>query len=114
MRYLATERGVSISRNDGVDWQELKLNLPTVAVHDLIVKDNDLVLGTNGRSIWIFDDLTPIRDGSWRVAENGIYLFPILDATRFRYFSPIQSPNAKTAGHNPPQGAVLQYSLNKK
>lgn len=112
--FVGTERGVAFSSDDGGDWQQLKLNLPTVAVHDLIVKDNDLVLGTNGRSIWIFDDLTPIRDGSWRIAENGIYLFPVQDATRYRYYSPIQSPNAKTAGDNPPQGAIIQYSLKKK
>ena len=51
--------GVAFSTDDGATWQQLKLNLPTVAVHDLVVKDNDLVVGTNGRSIWIFDDLTP-------------------------------------------------------
>ena len=52
------------------------MNLPTVAVHDLVVKDNDLVLGTNGRSIWIFDDLTPIRDWSKALAEKEAFLFP--------------------------------------
>ena len=59
--YLGTERGVMYSRDDGENWQPLQLNLPTVAVHDLVVKDDDLVVGTHGRSIWILDDLTPVR-----------------------------------------------------
>ena len=58
MLYLGTERGVAVSRDDGATWEPLKLNLPTVAVHDLVVKGDDLVLGTHGRSIWILDDLT--------------------------------------------------------
>ncbi|HET8623185.1 MAG TPA: glycosyl hydrolase, partial [Gemmatimonadales bacterium] len=62
--YAGTERGVSYSTDDGATWQALRLGLPTVAVHDLRVKNNDLVVGTHGRSIWIFDDLTPIREMS--------------------------------------------------
>ena len=50
------------STDDGGNWQRSKLNLPTVAVHDLVVKDDDLVVGTHGRSIWILDDLQPIRE----------------------------------------------------
>src|SRR5260370_1179037 len=59
--YAGTERGVIFSPDDGATWLPLKMHLPTVAVHDLVVKDNDLVVGTSGRSIWIFDDLTPVR-----------------------------------------------------
>jgi photosystem II stability/assembly factor-like uncharacterized protein len=62
--FVGTERGVAFSTDDGGNWQQLKLNLPPVAVHDLVVKNNDLVLGTHGRSIWIFDDLSPIREAS--------------------------------------------------
>ena len=57
-------RASSYSPDDGATWKELKLNLPTVAVHDLVVKDDDLVVGTHGRSIWILDDLTPLREWS--------------------------------------------------
>ena len=60
--YAGTERGVVFSRDEGKTWQSLQLNLPTVPVHDLRVKGDDLVLGTHGRSLWILDDLTPIRD----------------------------------------------------
>ncbi len=59
--YLGGERGLFVSWNDGASWVPFKLNLPTVTVTDLIVKHNDLVVGTNGRSIWILDDLTPLR-----------------------------------------------------
>src|SRR5262249_23459284 len=59
--YLGSERGLHFSPDDGATWHSLQLNLPTVAVHDLVVKNNDLVVGTMGRSIWILDDLTPVR-----------------------------------------------------
>src|SRR3954462_6414858 len=60
--YAGTERGLIFSADGGATWLPLKLNLPTVAVTDLVVKDNDLVVGTQGRSVWILDDITPIRE----------------------------------------------------
>ncbi|HEV3204729.1 MAG TPA: hypothetical protein VGY77_10105, partial [Gemmataceae bacterium] len=114
MLYVGTERGVIFSRDDGATWQELKLNLPAVAVHDLVVKDNDLVVGTTGRSIWIFDDLTALRDMGPRVVEQDVYLFPVQPAVRWRYHSPIEAPKQQQAGANPPRGAVIQYFLKKK
>jgi hypothetical protein len=59
--YAATERGVWISFDDGARWQPLKLNLPPVPVHDLVVKEGDLVVATHGRSFWILDDLSALR-----------------------------------------------------
>ncbi|HXG09502.1 MAG TPA: hypothetical protein VNK04_06905 [Gemmataceae bacterium] len=112
--YLGTERGVSFSTDGGATWKELKLNLPTVAVHDLVVKDNDLVVGTNGRSIWIFDDLTPIRRMNAAVAEEGLHLFPCQPAIRWRYHSPVHSTEDRYAGENPPRGAIIHYHLPKK
>ncbi len=112
--YLGTERGVSFSRDDGASWQELKLNLPTVAVHDLVVKDNDLVLGTNGRSIWIFDDLTPIRQMTSAIAGHETHLFPVEPAVRWRYHEPFEAPHQKQAGTNPPRGAIINYFLKQK
>ena len=61
MLYAGTERGVWISFDDGGHWQRLQRNLPPVPVHDLVVKDNDLVAATHGRSFWIMDDVTPLR-----------------------------------------------------
>jgi photosystem II stability/assembly factor-like uncharacterized protein len=113
--FLGTERGVSFSTNDGAAWQALKLNLPTVAVHDLVVKKDDLVVGTNGRSIWIFDDLTPIRQYSDEVAKKERYLFPSERAVlRWRYHQPLHAPHEGSAGANPPQGAIIYYYLKDK
>ena len=109
--YLGTERGVSFSRDDGATWQVLGLNLPTVAVHDLVVKDDDLVLGTHGRSIWILDDLTPLREYSTQIADKPFHLFPAQAAVRWIYRS---SFHDKGPGENPPRGALLHYWLKKK
>jgi photosystem II stability/assembly factor-like uncharacterized protein len=109
--YLATERGVAFSVDDGANWQPLKLNMPTVPVHDLVVKDNDLVVGTHGRSIWIFDDLTPIRTMSPEIAKREMYLFPVANAIRYHYdFGSMDSEGDP----NPPQGAVFHYYLKSK
>ena len=107
--YLATERGVMFSIDDGQTWRPLQLNLPTVAVHDLIVKDDDLVLATHGRSLWILDDLAPIREYTPQVAGEPVHLFAPADAVRWHY----GSSNWGTRGTfpNPPKGAAIYYSL---
>ncbi|MGH9348380.1 MAG: WD40/YVTN/BNR-like repeat-containing protein, partial [Vicinamibacterales bacterium] len=106
--YLGTERGVMFTTDGGQAWRALKLNLPTVAVHDLRVKDDDLVVGTHGRSIWIFDDLTPVREWSPRVAASAAHVFPVRDTIRWRYH---RGPREKNAGENPPQGALMHVWL---
>lgn len=113
MLYAGTERGVIFSRDDGLNWQELKLNLPTVAVTELVVKDNDLVVGTNGRSIWIFDDLTPIRDWRPQMVERDVQPFAVPAAVRWRYHEPVEAPRLKSAGDNPPKGAIIHYYLKR-
>jgi hypothetical protein len=85
-------------------------------VHDLVVKDNDLVVGTHGRSIWIFDDLTPIREyaataASTAPARTGPRLFPVQDTIAWRYSG---GPREKMAGQNPPRGAIISYYLHEK
>jgi photosystem II stability/assembly factor-like uncharacterized protein len=112
--YAGTERGVCYSIDDGVTWTELKLNLPTVAVHDLVTKDNDLVVGTCGRSIWILDDLTPIREMAPKIVDQEAYLFAGKPAVRWRFHAPVEGPRGKQAGANPAPGAVIHYFLNKK
>jgi hypothetical protein len=109
--YAGTERGVVYSSDDGNTWKELKLNLPAVPVHDLQVKDNDLVLGTHGRSVWIFDDLTPIREYDTKVATEDMHLFPVQPTARFRYHG---SYAGKGSGENPPPGALIEYFLKSK
>jgi photosystem II stability/assembly factor-like uncharacterized protein len=108
--FVGTEKGVSYSADDGATWRELRLNLPTVAVHDLVVKDDDLVIGTHGRSIWILDDLTALREWSKDVEAEAAHLFTARPAVRWRLDGPVSS-QVKGPGQNPPVGAVLHYWL---
>ena len=106
-----------LSPDDGASWQPLKLGLPTVAVHDLVVKDNDLVLATMGRSLWIFDDLTPIRELSPKVRDEDVHLFTPQPATRWRARSEWHvDDDAKEPGtaDNPPRGALVYYYLKQR
>ncbi len=73
--YAGTETGVYVSFDDGAAWQPLQMNLPAVPIHDLVVKDNDLVAATHGRSFWILDDLTPLHQLGGEVAEAPVHLF---------------------------------------
>jgi photosystem II stability/assembly factor-like uncharacterized protein len=109
--YVGTERGVAYSLDDGATWKQLRLNLPTVAVHDLRVKDNDLVVGTHGRSLWILDDLTPIRELTPALAEQAVHLFPPPPAVRWRYHGGFHT---RGTGKNPPRGATIDYFLKQK
>lgn len=111
--YAGTEDGVYISFDDGDHWQSLQLNLPTVAVRDLAVKDGDLVAATFGRAFWILDDLSPLRQLDEKIANAPVHLFRPAEATRLR-----RDTNTDTAlqpdipaGTNPPAGAVLDYTL---
>jgi hypothetical protein len=85
-----------------------------VAVHELVVKDNDLVVGTNGRSIWILDDLTPIRQLTPQIKMEVAHLFPVQPVVRWRYHGPFEGPRLKSSGDNPPDGAIIDYHLAKK
>jgi photosystem II stability/assembly factor-like uncharacterized protein len=110
--YAGTERGLAYSTDDGGTWRPLKLGLPTVAVHDLRVKGNDLVLGTHGRSIWIFDDLTPIRSITSAVRERDAHLFGPPPAVAWRWSS--DNVTGPAPGENPPKGAIIYYFLKRK
>ena len=111
--YLGTERGVMFSADHWQNWRPLKLNLPTVAVHDLIVKEDNLVVGTHGRSIWILDDLQPIRQLDAKVVGSDAHLFPVADAIRWRFGS--GAYGGRTASFpNPPAGASIYYFLKEK
>ena len=111
--YLGTERGVTFSPDDGATWKPLKLNLPTVAVHDLVVKGDDLVVGTHGRSIWILDDLQPIREFDDRIGAAAVHLFPVADATRWRLGDGSWA-DRHGRFENPPAGASIYYFLKDK
>ncbi|MBD3854461.1 MAG: hypothetical protein IFJ96_06735, partial [Acidobacteria bacterium] len=110
MLYLGTERGVMFSRDDGASWEPLRLNMPTVSVVDLAVAGDDLVVGTLGRSAWILDDLTPVREMSTEIAAAEEHLFAPLPAVRWRFASaPYGSGDG--AGENPPKGAIISFTL---
>jgi photosystem II stability/assembly factor-like uncharacterized protein len=106
--YAGTETGVYVSFDDGANWQALQLNLPTTPVHDLAVKDGDLVGATHGRSFWILDDLTPLQQFSAEIAGADFHLYKPRAAYRTRGGG---GGGGGLAGQNPPSGAILYYHL---
>ena len=108
--YLGTERRVMHSLDDGATWKPLQLNMPAAAVHDLKVHENDLVVGTMGRSIWVLDDLTPVREMNSEIAQAPAHLFAPPSVIRWRYASSPAGSSAG-AGSNPPEGAGLSFYL---
>jgi photosystem II stability/assembly factor-like uncharacterized protein len=109
--YAGTEQGVYISFNDGANWRALKLNLPTTPVHDLVVKDNDLVVATHGRAFWILDDLSPLRQFSDDVAQKDVFLYTPGHAYRIQAGASSERQPSKRTGQNPPVGAMIYFFL---
>src|SRR5882672_6481419 len=114
--YACTEKGVYASFNDGAVWQPLQLNLPVTSVRDLVVHENDLVIATFGRSFWILDDVTPLRQIDSHVAAAATWLFRPQTAIRTRPGSDQGTPVPmdESVAPNPPEGAVLDYFLKEK
>jgi photosystem II stability/assembly factor-like uncharacterized protein len=112
--YLGSDRGLAFSRDDGATWTPLKLNFPTVAVCDLVVKGDDLVVGTSGRSIWILDDLTPLREMGPGVLEKPAFLFPAPPVYRYLWGGALEEEQRRGVGANPPVGAAINYHLKAK
>jgi hypothetical protein len=102
-----------VSFDDGDEWQSLRLNMPATSIRDLIVKNDDLVIGTHGRSFWILDDITPMRQVGSRVAAAPVHLYRPQDAWRVRWNMNTDTPLPpdEPAGENPPDGAVINYWL---
>ena len=107
--YAGTERGVYLSFDDGANWQSLQLNLPMSPVNDLIVKNDDLAVATHGRSFWVLDDLSPLRQWNDSLKENEVHLFAPADANHTAF--PGFFFGGGHAGQNPPPGAVIDYYL---
>jgi len=114
--YVCTEKGIYVSFNDGDDWQSLQLNLPTTSVRDLVVHENDLVIATFGRSFWILDDVTPLRQMDSHVAASDAWLFRPQAAIRMRAGSDQGTPVPmdESSAPNPREGAMLDYYLRDK
>ena len=136
--YAGTETGIYYSYDEGANWQRLQLNLPVSPIHEILVKGTDLIAGTHGRSIWILDDLTPLRALGDGLPEGQAHLFTPRDSLRvsagidwsdpvdnsFNYFSSRSAAYLATttpdgekvrtmldAGENPPAGVIITYRL---
>jgi photosystem II stability/assembly factor-like uncharacterized protein len=138
--YAGTETGVYVSFDDGANWQPFQLNLPVTPIHDLYIKNNDLIAATHGRSFWILDDLTPLHQMSDDIAGKSAHLFKPRKTYRFRNLGRLgqgaekqkiygrisgmlitsyqkQDETGETqyefldAGKNPPSGVVFHYYL---
>jgi photosystem II stability/assembly factor-like uncharacterized protein len=110
--YAGTETGVYFSLDDGAHWRSLQLNLPNSPVHDLVVKDDDLVVATHGRSFWVLDDITPLRQLDSARAQAPMILYQPQTAIRLHY--PDEVSKREPAGENPPNGAIIDYYFNEK
>ena len=108
--YAGTDAGVFVSFDDGARWGPLQQNLPTAWVHDLLVHGNDLIAATQGRAIWVLDDLSPLRQMG---AGEDTRLFTPAPAIRVRFDNNRDTPPPpETAlGQNPPDGVAIDYRI---
>jgi hypothetical protein len=116
MLYACTEKGVYISFNNGDDWRSLQLNLPSTSVRDLVIHQDDLVIATFGRSFWILDNITPLRQINPQLESSDAWLFAPQTAYRVRlgYDQGTPVPMDERLSANPPDGAVLDFYLKQK
>ena len=114
--FAGTESAVYVSFDDGDNWQSLLLNLPTTEYRDIAIHDNDLIVGTYGRGIWVLDDFAVLRQLNGAAATEPAHLFKPSDAVRVRrnvmYNTPF--PREVPQAPNPPDGAIMYYSLGAK
>ena len=109
MLFAGTETGVYLSFDDGENWQPLKLNLPTVPIHDLNIHQDDLVAATHGRSFWVLDDITPLRQIDSKSADAAMILYKPEPALRLHYPDAIERRGP--VGDDAPMGAIIDYYL---
>ncbi len=111
--FAGSERAVYVSFDDGENWQSLRLNMPATSIRDLVIKDDDLVIGTHGRSFWILDNITPLRQLTERLSASPTILYKPQPAYRIRWslYTDTPVPQEEPAGENPPDGAMIDYFL---
>ena len=108
--YAGTEYGMYISYNDGRTWRPFQLNLPVVPITDLAIKNNDLVVATQGRAFWVIDDLTMVQQADPSILSKALHIYDVNPVHRL-----VESPWAAmrgkpvNAGANPPKGAVVNF-----
>lgn len=108
--YAGTERGMYISFDDGKNWKSFQQNLPIVPITDLAIKDDNLIVATQGRSLWIIDDLTPLHQLANPTAKKDVILFEPKDAYRF---GGGRNRTSRTAGTNHPGGVAVHFYIDK-
>ncbi len=114
--FAGSENAVYVSFDEGEHWQSLRLNMPATSIRDLVIKDDDLVIGTHGRSFWILDDITPLRQVTTNLTNAPAILYKPQQAIRVRWDmnSDTPLPQEEPGGQNPPDGAVINYYLSEK
>ncbi|TAI47416.1 WD40/YVTN/BNR-like repeat-containing protein [Flagellimonas allohymeniacidonis] len=110
--YAGTETGMYISFNDGQGWEKFQLNLPIVPITDLTIKDNNLVVATQGRSVWVIDDLTVLHqlDASKKTSASILYR----PKNSYRTKGSAAKEPSKTEGQNHPNGVITHFYLKNK
>jgi hypothetical protein len=111
--FAGTERAVHVSFDDGDHWQSLRLNMGATSIRDLIIKGDDLCVGTHGRGFWILDNITPLRQLQDSIVKSPAHLFKPQSAFRVRWNNNTDTPLPPdvAAGENPPDGAVIDYYI---
>ncbi len=111
--FAGTERGVYVSMNDGDDWLPLRLNMPATSIRDLVIHRSDVVVGTHGRSFWILDNMSSLRQFPHNGILKDLELFP--PDTMYRVRGNLNTdtplPPEEPGGENPPDGAAIDYYL---
>ncbi len=113
--YAGTEFGMYISYDDGVNWKKFQLNLPVVPITDITIKENDLIVATQGRAFWVIDDLTVIQEKTSTELNKNIHIFSVNDSYRTegggRRRNRGQNSGAQNIGENPTNGVIINYIL---
>jgi len=111
--FAGSERATYVSFDNGENWQTLQLNMPCTSIRDLVIKDDDLVVGTHGRSFWILDNISVLRQLAVSTALKNVVLYKPQKAIRIRFstYPDTPLPQEEPAGQNPPDGAMIDYYL---
>ena len=111
--FAGSENAVYVSFDAGEHWQSLRLNMPATSIRDLVIKDDDIVIGTHGRSFWILDNITPLRQVQSATSVHDIVMFKPQKAMRIRWNMNTDTPlpPEEPAGQNPPDGAAIDIAL---
>jgi photosystem II stability/assembly factor-like uncharacterized protein len=109
--FAGSENAVYVSFDEGEHWQSLRLNMPATSIRDLVIKDDDIVLGTHGRGFWILDDITPLRQLTTTSLQTQLFQPQTAIRVRWNMNTDTPLPQEEPAGSNPPDGAIINYFL---